>query len=931
MKYFASVFLGVAAVAMSIVSCSTKKNTWSSRQYHNLTARFNVNFNAKESFKDAEKKTEAIYPSTFDELLPVFAFTYSDAPGVATSELDRTITKSNKLITRHSIKAKPKRKNSPTAADRKFYNKREFCDMVDDAYLFIGKSRMYSQQYDEAVFTFQSIVSNYPDENTVDEAKLWLAVIHIERGELDQAEEGLLAIEKKLKKSKENPPQRFIQAVNSAWADFYIKKGDYSEAIPKLTAALKRCKYKTTKARYSFILAQLYERAGNNAMATNYYNKVAKMNVPYEVEFSALMSRANTMDSKTQADDLRRLYTKMVSDEKNAEFIDQIYYALGNLERVQGDTARAVEYYQKSLAGYKGNDVQRGLSSLALANSYYAKQAYLPAYYYYDTATTSLAQTHSQYTYAELMANKLRALGISLAVVEREDSLQKIAKMPEEERRKFAASLAKKAEEQEKALQQPTQNYYDYQYTMQQTQRVAQSSGAASSQWYFYNPMAINQGMAFFKVRWGQRKLEDSWRRKNKRATVSESTVADELLADVSGADSLANGSSARAAELSPLTPEYYLQDVPLTEDAMKASNNRLMTALYNAAVAYRIDMKDDKRSLATFEELLTRFPQNEYLPSVYYNMYQLLSQNGETDKANSYKALLAAEYPQDKLTLSVQNPNYAADVNRLENEAEQRYENALANYKVGNNAAALNIINTALVDYKGLSVEPNFALLKVLTTSYDSNVAGYKQALQQVVKTYPSTSAAATAQNLLSIVEKEEARLLNSGTGSTTAPTSTGTAPATRATPAASPPVSQPIVLEPLNVTDSAYYTLSDTEPHVFLLVVNKETTLMQLSFDFALYNADHYLNKNYEVFEESNIDSNRKALLIKTFNTKQEAMTYYNGVVNESLLLGSMATDSYLCMVISPSNLDKLKAHSALSDYVQFFKQNYLNNSNR
>lgn len=899
------------SLLLLIVSCSTKKNTWSARQYHNLTARYNVYFNANESFKDASKKAESIYPNSFDELLPVFAFAYSDAPNITMSDLDRTNTKANKLITKHSITAKPKRKASPTEAYRKFYNRKEFNNMVDDAYLLMGKSQLYQQQFDAARTTFENIISTYPNQNTITEAKVWLAVLAAHTEDPETAEKQLKDLEAKLKRDKEVIYSRKLRlATSSAWADIYIKQEKYTEAIRKLEEAIKIARQKETKVRYRFILAQLYERTGNNSMATAYYEKIAKMSVPYEVQFSALMNIANTMDGQTQGKELEARYKKMLANENNTEYFDQIYYALGNLAKTQGDTTNAISYYKKSVEASVGNEIQKGLSSLALANHYYYTEDYYPSYTNYVTAAGSLGD-HPKKSYADSMTNLLNVVGKNLTIVNREDSLQRIAKMDPSERQAYADKQAKEALQREQEGNTTTYSSgYGYQYNNASSiPGMRAQSDPSSGKWYFYNSSIVSQGQNDFKMRWGQRKLEDNWRRKNKAtATISEDDIDEEELED----DELTGEAPKKDIPLT--SAEYYLQDVPLTEEAMSASNAKLEKALYNLAFAYRTDLHNNKKSLETFYRLLNEFPQNDNLPSIYYNIYQLLMEDGKYAEAEDVKSKLISQFPQDKLALSLQNPNYLQEITKQEKEAEGKYEEALALYRNNNYVDALGIINSSLQTYKGLSTEPNFALLKILSTAY-SNEASYKEDLQSITTKYPNTSASNAAKNILKVLEADKPTTsIDIPKPPKTEGEETGTVEEVTTPPT--------VVVEEV-ITADQDYSYNENADHVVLIIINKETVINKLAFNIAVFNAENYINKNYELREELGLDDNNKAIVVSIFKNKKEAMDYYNAITSNPKTL---AEESTLCIAISKDNFERLKLKKSIGGYMPFFQQNYL-----
>ena len=139
-----------------LASCSTQKNTPVTRFYHNVTSRYNVLFNGSESYNKGIKKMEETFQNDYAEILPVFMYGDADVAKAISSDMDRTIKKSSKLISLHSITVKPKVKNTKTLTtkQREFFSKKEFNNNVDDAYLLMGKAHFHKHDFGLATETF---------------------------------------------------------------------------------------------------------------------------------------------------------------------------------------------------------------------------------------------------------------------------------------------------------------------------------------------------------------------------------------------------------------------------------------------------------------------------------------------------------------------------------------------------------------------------------------------------------------------------------------------------------------------------------------------------------------------------------------------------------------------------------------------------------
>ncbi|MDR1552569.1 MAG: hypothetical protein LBS69_03775 [Prevotellaceae bacterium] len=894
------------AVLLAIaVSCSTKKNTATTRAFHKFTGHYNTYFNGYESYKEGIKKAEETYPVSFDELLPVFSFSFSETPNRVTSDMDRAITKSNKVINDHSISAKPARTSGKKMDkdERAFYNKKEFNEKVPQAHMLIAKSQAYMQDYTGAAATLEYMDSQYARDTVLYESRIWRAIISTERNDLEDAETRLTAISK-----IRNYPKQHHQIYHSAWTNLLIKQEKYGEAAERLQKALEFTKKRLIKIRYTFLLAQLYQKTGNNENALKYFTKVSKMNAPYSVRFAAQIQKANSFDPATHGNELKSLYTKMLKDKKNDEYLDQIYYALGNLERINNNYKTAADYYQKSIEKNLDNTVQLGLSHKALADLYFTTPDFVKSFYNYKEARTSLPQTHYDYKDISNRIDILEVLAPNLEIVEREDSLQNIAKMPQSERDKIIdnmiAEVKKQKEEQQKAEQ--SRQYYVMQSDMERygtrENAATQSSRGANAKWYFYNTAQLNQGLTDFNMRWGRRKFEDNWRRKNKGMfegdlfdeIQNEELTSANVTSDTAKITDNQEKTAPQKPELTPDKKEYYLQGLPLTAEAMQISDEKVMHALYLVATAYKNDMNDNKRATEAFEELVKRFPDCEYIASAYYNLYNLYTENGNISEADRYKQLLSTYYPDNIFTLSIINPGYLQEMERKEQQIENSYEQALNLYRENRNTEALSLINSVIAENSDIKIIARLDLLKTLATNYENNITAYKEALTEITTKYSGTETQKTANEMLKILQQDEVRItaqIQDNTQQTS--------------------------------TQSENYLPSDKEQYIAALV-DKSLDVNLISFEIILFNADNYLDNNYETAVET-FDNKYQLILVKTFPDKKAASAYYSEMLAKSGFTAKLKDSEYLHFIISPENLQKLKQNKNIAEYMQFFKSNY------
>ena len=878
-----SFFVFAALILLCFAACSTKKNTWTSRAYHNVNAEFNVKFNAKEAFKTGVKKADAYLPQEYDQLPPVFSYVYKEIPGKVSSEMDRVIEKSEKLVMKHSITAKPKKASRQMdKKERDFYNQREFCKVIDDAYLLSGKANLYLQEYDKAIAVFDHILMEYPKSSSVQETKIQLAGALIRVNDLDKAQRLLQESSKEKKISK-----KLNTLLDATYADYYIQKKDFATAATHLEKALENESKKANKIRYYFILAEMYGSEGKNSQAIDYLNKAIRLNPPYSAVFAAQMRKAALYDPATQSANLRKDLLTMLNDDKNEEYVDQIYFALAQVEKASGKDSLAIDYLEKSIKAESSNDNQKAKAHLLLGDYDYARKRFAESYNNYKSALDLLDSDDLQYDTLSKKADGLQRLAENYTIVKTEDSLQRIAKMPAAERDAWINAMIAKVMEQEKQDQEDLkqQQYYRYQ---QERDRYGTNTTAQGSSWYFYNTASINSGLSGFTMRWGKRKLEDDWRRRNKREVQTYSAQSDAK-----------DGSSSADKPMSPTSREYYTKDLPLTEKAMEASNIRLSDALFKLGEAYKDDVHEPRNAIGSFRRLDVQFPQDGNRASTYFYLYQLYEQTHRPDSSIYYKERLIANYPKGPLTQQLTNPNYFAEQQAIKTAMEAEYEKIFNAYSARRYSEASTLAQQMMQTYPNSLLQPQLEYIRALCTGANGDVASYKAALTTLVKQYPTSEVAQIATDIIKELEKNELAYTPTTSGST--PSTTPDIPATY---------------------EQSYKFVEGTQYVGFLCEKEKNTN--ELLFVLESYNADAYLDKNLEILTRD-IGTNYTLIYISEFESILDAQNYYNAM-QQANTFAKYSTEEFRRIIISQDNLTLLEQSRDIAAYLRFFTTNYL-----
>lgn len=897
LQHIQSKYVKVLLLVLGLVifqACSTKKNTLVTRSYHNLTSYYNVYYNGKEAFQNGEKKINDNYKDNYSLILPIFKYSDNELARGSFGDMNRAIEKGSKCIRKHSIRVKPKRKEGKkdTEKFKAFYNQKEFVKWIDDSYLLIGKSHLYKHDYYAAIETFNYIIREYSDKPIKYDAYLWLSRTYDEMGKFDTSLEFL----SKFESEKELVPDRFLAPVALTHADILIKQKAYEDAIPYLITAIENIKRKKERSRYLYILGQLYQKNNERNKAFEAYGKVIDLNPDYEMTFNARINRASIFNATSEdSKPLQKELYKMLKDDKNIDYRDQIYYALGNIAYNESRDDDAIKFFIESAHVSTQNTNQKAMSFLAAADIFFERPEYREAQAYYDSAVSLLTPNYPDYNNLKAKSSNLNQLVENLVIIEEQDSLQRIAKMPEGERNQFidkiiADRIQKEKEEKELLAQQRQE------MALLQQQGNSMRNEQMGGQWYFYNPSMLSMGLQEFKKKWGDRKLEDNWRRRNK-ASIDFDAVATN---DGTAVDSSKNN-------LSDKTRDYYLVDLPLTDSLMQVSMQKVEEAYFNMATIYKDKFNDFNLSIDGYLDLLKNYPDTEYKLASYYNLYKLYFLNKNYKKADEYKNRIIAEYPESEYSKVLNNPNYFKELEKIENQVKFMYQ-ATYKYFINDNCDEVqynyHFVDSAFSESKLL---PKFALLSTLCIGHTGDTLRLKDSLNVFINRFPkSTEEVAYANEVLAALERKPREV---------------------------------ILEEPEEVfggdlaedtkidsVDLAIFKFAPEKPHNYIIVVaNDKVDANLVQFKVRNFNFDYYDFLNFEV-ENQLLSADYTVVVVKPFKNRNMANNYYESVRIAGEVLNELEEESYRDFIISSDNLKIFLEDKNLLKYQKFFELNYL-----
>ncbi|MBA2584084.1 MAG: tetratricopeptide repeat protein [Bacteroidetes bacterium] len=850
-------FVFICGIGLLFSGCSTKKNTFVNRSFHNLTARYNGYFYAKESIKEGVVKLEKGHFDDYARVLPVYQLGDEKAAKSVYPEMDRAFKKSSNVIQRHSI----------------FIKDIEYVKWIDDNYMTIGISHYYKKDYFAAIEVFDYVLKQYKKNEIKYDAMVWLIRSYNEGAIVSKAQTLIDMVDNDSKF-----PKRIRAELDMAIADFYLKREDYPLTAKYVEKALINVKKKKTKIRLTYILAQLYQKTEDNRKASTYFAEVVKLNPPYEMAFQAKISQAKAFDgSEKRKNEIKGQLVKMLKDSKNKEYFDQIYYALAEMSMSDKDEKEAIKYLNLSVSSSIENVKQKALSYLKLGEIYFAKPEYKAAQTYYDSCAGILPSNHPDYEAIMSKRESLTGLIVNLTTISTEDSLQKIARMSEAERNEYLdivieniikEEIRKKREDQERLEQLSNQPL------SQQGQQV--SGVSTGSVWYFYNNTATSFGFAEFRKKWGDRTLEDNWRR-----SIKESGIF-----DIDG-----NEEKELSDTIDPLEAlrdkEKYLKDLPLTEEKMILSTQKIVDAYYNAGIIYKEQFADNKNTVKILEEFIGRFPESFYKLQCFYQLYRCNLALENHKRADYYKDILLNQYADSEYSRIIRNPDQYKTTTASKNEIEAFYIETYQKYNEAEYVLVLANCYRADTLYAKSEHSAKFNFLKALVIGKTQGIVPFERELREIVVNYPNDPVNLKAKEMLEYIEN------------------------TKPEPA---------------MEIASKYKFEKEASHNYMLFIPTQTNINDLKIAVSDFNSTYFSTSQLSITNLFFNDS-IQILVVKGdgLADKTKAMTYYTAIKEDEMVI-QKAGGKMVEFAISTANYPIFFKDKNVDEYKAFFDLKYL-----
>ena len=906
----------LAAVLLAATGCSTQKNTAKTRWWHSFKARYNTYYNGTLAYIDGSLEKENGNKDNFTEMLPLYTVGNKQSREIGKGNFEKAIEKCQKTIKLHSIKKRPvwDKKRRKTEKDIEWLSRREYNPFLWKAWMLMGRSQFYKGAFDEAASTFAYMGRLYQTQPAIyAKSRAWLAKCYLEEGWLYDAEDVVRNME------RDSIHWSARKEWDYTYADYYIHTGDYAKAIPYLRKVIKHEMRRKQRAREWYLMGQMQAALGNKAEAMRAYKRVIRQNPPYEVEFNARIAMTEVMSGGQWKKMVSRL-KRMAASDKNKEYLDQVYYAIGNIYLAQNDTAKAISAYERGAAKATRSGIEKGVLLLKLGDIYWEMERYNEAQRCYGEAIGLLDKERKDYEELSHRSKVLDQLVPYTDAVHLQDSLQTLAKMDEKDRnaaidRTIAELKRKEKEERDRLAEQNAQetmqqngggNNMQQQNNRQQNNMNQQTNGL----WYFYNATAVSQGKSAFQKMWGKRENVDNWQRVNKTVVnfggnQEETELSEAQLDSIARQEAIEDSLAqiADSAQNDPHKREYYLAQIPFTEDQIEASNKIIEDGLFNAGVIFKDKLSNLPLSEKQLTRLTSQYPDFEKMADAYYHMYLLYMRKGETDVAEGYVERLKKEYPESEWTTLLSDPYFVENAKLGVHMEDSLYASTYDAFKAARYAEVSGNVRISDSRFPLGANRDKFVFIGGLSKLNEGDAEGCLEDMNTVVKKWPQSGVAEMAGMIVKGVS--EGKRLKGGKFDLDNVWERRS--------------------EVLTDNDStAVRELSDERFAAFTFMIAYKpdsTDENRLLFELARYNFTSFLVRNFDIAVEDADGIHR--MKVSGFRNYDEALQYVRQLFTNKTITSLIGRNRTI--IISEKNLPLLGRQFSYDDYARFYDKHF------
>lgn len=838
------------------------EDPWLKRNWNDMIARFNIYFNATQKMDAALADLAKKQKDDFNEIIDVYPYgTEADAKGMR-EPMEAAMKKASKVI-----------QNKPRSK------------WADDAYFLIGKTQFFGGDYYAALETFQFVNNSYTDPDIKAISQLWLMKSYIQQGKLDDAE----AILGLLKENK-STDREFKTHLNLSGGDLLVKQGKNKEAAEMLVKGLPRLRDRTLKYRTHFVLGQIYLQQNEYEKANTNFIKVLRMNAPYEYVFQANlgMAKSSAQNGGQGIQKTKKYLKRMLDDDKNIEYFDQIYYELAKLEFSTENETQGLEYMRLSATNASNNNTQRTKTYLFLADYFFANRNYASAQAYYDSTVAVIPADFENGDKIKAKHSILSKLIESIETIQVQDSLLALSDLDKEVLDRRISKLIEEEEERKREAAEEAKIQQEQAALNARNNRGGGSingGGAIGNTWYFYNTSAVARGVNDFKRTWANRPYGDFWRFGNK-ASIEKDLAPDEVNqeeedgeADLVNYNSNQDEEQKEALKDVEASKRQYYADIPFSATAKLVAKRKIQAAYLAIGKIYFDDLREFLKSEKELSTLLAKYPKTVHKPEALFYLSKSNTELGDSTKAADYAMQIANEFPETLYNSVLNKKEIQEDVG--DKEVVVLYQKMYDAYLGNNFDQVVKTKKEIDRDYAGNSIQAKIDYLYALTLGKKGGKAAYIEELEIVKEAYPGTDVGDMAAYTLRLLTAEED---NDAGSSMYANTRDG----------------------------NFFYVITGTTTQ------ETEVEIQLNSYNQKFFGGTPLLVKNL-------IFGDKQLFYIKQFSSIPQAQKYHKDIVASQDFLTTAGLNNAELYFISEDNFKLLVKSKEEKDYISFFQKKY------
>lgn len=698
-----------------------------SRNYHAVAGEYNAIYNGDVALDRGKEELALTYHDNFWEILPVERLELEESmslPGETKNpDFNRAEEKAAKAIQRHSI----------------YLNGKEYNPQIDEAYMLLGKARYFDQRFIPALDAFNFILSKYPTSNNINRAKVWKAKANIRLNNEEIAIENL----EKMMKTEDLEDEELADA-SAILAQAFINLDSVDGALPYIKLASEYTRDNELRGRYAFIKGQIYNRLELKDSANMAFDEVIELNrkSPRVYMINAYIEKARNFNyDKEDRIAFLELLQDLEADRENRPFLDRIYNQIGEYYRSTQNIDTAVIYYNKSIRDYKEDRILQSVNYSILAEINFDRAKYRNAGKYYDSTLTFLEENSRKWRRVKKKRENLDDVIKYEDIAILNDSILRLAGMTEAQLLAFfteyTQKLKAKAIEDSIASVKLEKKIANNEFFKKQT-KGDNENATPGGKFYFYNSSTVAFGKQQFRKVWGERKLEDNWRRSDKKTS---SINPEEIIAE----------EGVPISENEMFKPETYIATIPTDAIVIDSITKERDFAYYQLGLIYKVKFKEYGLAVNRLEKLLSFNPEERLILPSKYNLYKIYQQLERPGLADKYKNDIINNHPGSRYAEILLNPNAILATDK--SSPEYKYKALYREFEAQNYGRVIEICDEYITIYNGNDIVPKLEMLKATALARQDGFEAYKTALNFVSLNYPNTEEGKRAQEIYSRV----------------------------------------------------------------------------------------------------------------------------------------------------------------------------------